>query len=310
MIATHKLFLILTIGLAMSQLITGNSPLLQVYAHFKLGASGYPQFEGKITVGEQQELPIEICLANEEGGQDVLLPDGFWKNFVVRLEKDGNPIPCEQLEFLWGHQVSKYVYVGQPKFDSTDFSTLESLVGAKISLTIKLKNGEPFGYGDYKVQVDFNKRGLQFTSGVPWEGRLFAGRDSLRISEVKTIEDVKLKYALEATDALFSNQLEKAQEIYERLIILEPQNPHYHAGLATVFLRLRRYEQAAEHFERALPIVVGPDAPRTTVPQSLALAYVAMGREDKAVEIVRQFITADEKKIPEVLRQLGQQLKR
>jgi len=80
--------------------------------------------------------------------------------------------------------------------------------------------------------------------------------------------------------------------------------------LAEVWLRLGKYEKAVEHYEKALPILLQPLAPETMIPQRLALAYVAIGREDKAVEIIRRFIATDEKQIPQVMRRLKQQLKK
>jgi tetratricopeptide (TPR) repeat protein len=306
----HKISMILALGLTASQFITGNSSLLQVYSHFKMGASGGSKFDGSITVGEHRALPIQIHFANEEGNMNVLLPDNFLANFEIRLEKDGKPVRIEELDLQWGDQMTKYVYLGEPKFSPTDFSLLEAMVGIKTSLTLRRKSGEPFDYGDYNIQVSFSEAGLRLADGAKWQGRLFAGRDRLRISEIKTLEDLKFQYALQAGDALLRNELEKALELYQRLVTLEPQDLGYHAGLAEACLRIGKYEQAVEHYEKALPIAVGPRAPSTTIPHNLALAYIAMGREDKAIEIIRQFSTADVNRIPQVLAGLKQQLRK
>lgn len=101
---------------------------------------------------------------------------------------------------------------------------------------------------------------------------------------------------------MLNDQFEKAMRLYEKLVTLEPENPGYDGGLGEAYLRLGKYEKAVEHYEKALPDPI--------IPARLALAYIAIGREDKAVEIIRRFIATDEKQIPEVMRRLKQQLKK
>jgi tetratricopeptide (TPR) repeat protein len=291
MMLISKLFTSLAFTLAICQIMTDNSPLLQVYAHFKLGASGRPQFDGTIVFGEVKEIPVDIYLANEEGDKDIRLGKGFLEKFEIHLEKDGEPIPTDELEFHWSDQLTKYVYLGEPTYDSQDFSKLEASIGVKTRLTLKWRNGSPFSYGDYKLRVSFNTTGIQFVDGRGWKGRLFPARDSLRVTDANTFDDVKSQYAQLAADALVNNKPEEARELYERLVMLEPKNPHYHAGLASVWFRLGKYEKAVEHYEKALPIVLGPNAPLTTIPYRLALSYVAIGREDKAVETIKRALS-------------------
>lgn len=120
-------------------------------------------------------------------------------------------------------------------------------------------------------------------------------------------EDLKQQYAIQAAEALFSNQLERARELYQKLLTLEPQHHGYHAGLGETYFRLGNYEQAIEHYEKSLLL---PNIPRSAVPQNLAVAYLAIGRQDKVVEIIRQFMTTDQKRISEALNRLRQELNR
>ncbi|RMG55639.1 MAG: tetratricopeptide repeat protein [Acidobacteria bacterium] len=305
---TYKLLLGFTL-LMVGQLMTGKSSLLQVYAHFKWGFSAGSEFDGSIIFEPQRELQVVLHFANEEGNRDVQLPQDFQQDFVIRLEKDGRVIPSERLGLRWADHMRKYVYMGEPKFDPTDFSILEAHVGIEMTVTLTLKSGAPFSYGDYEIKVSFDPARLKFTDGTKWQGRNFSGHDRLRISEVKTMDDVKKNYALRAGNALLRNDLDKALELYERLITLDPDNPGYHSGLGLVYLRRREYEKAIKHFEKALPEVLRRGEP-TALPGNLALAYLGAGREDKAIEIYKRFYHVDEKRMPQVIRDLRRRLRR
>ncbi len=304
---TYKLLLGFTLLMA-SQMVTGRSPLLQVYAHFKWDFSAGSEFDGSIIFEPQRELQVVLHLANEEGNRSVRLPRDFQQDFVIRLEKDGRVIPGERLELRWADQMRKYVYMGEPKFDPADFSILEAHVGIETTVTLTLKSGAPFGYGDYEIKVSFDPARLKFADGTKWQGRHFSGQDRLRISEVKTIDDVKKNYALRAGNALLQNDLDKALELYQRLITLDPDNPGYHSGLGLVYLQRREYN-AIKHFEKALSEILRRGEP-TTLPEDLALAYLGAGREDKAIEIYKRFYHVDEKRMPQVIRDLKGRLRR
>lgn len=58
--------------------------------------------------------------------------------------------------------------MGEPKFDPANFSVLEAMVGIKTSLTLKLRTGESFKFGDYQIVVSFNEQGLRFADGTTW----------------------------------------------------------------------------------------------------------------------------------------------
>lgn len=74
-------------------------------------------------------------------------------------------------------------------------------------------------------------------------------------------------------------------------------------------MRMKRYEEAIAAYEKALPAYVGGEP--TTIAGNLAYCYLAVSREDKAIEVMRMFYgDASKAYIEETIRRFKAVLKK
>lgn len=106
-----------------------------------------------------------------------------------------------------------------------------------------------------------------------------------------------------ANEAMARRDYQRALTEYQKLLAADPTDLEAAAGVGSALLRLGRYKEAAQTFERALP----PTRSDSLVPQELALAYLALGEEAQAEAILRRYYLPNV--VPEIVAGLRQQLK-
>ena len=100
-------------------------------------------------------------------------------------------------------------------------------------------------------------------------------------------------------------RLERALELVQKAVELDPDNGAYVDSLGWAHYRLGHLAQAREHLERAARLAPG-DA---TIYEHLGDVYAALGDEVKAAEFYRralQVADQDEENVPGVRRKLDQ----
>ena len=82
------------------------------------------------------------------------------------------------------------------------------------------------------------------------------------------------------------NQIEKAIEIYERIVKGTPENLESRAQLATLYTRTKQYEKAAQTWEKLLET----DPENTKYQDGLVYNLRAAGEVDEAFEIAQAYV--------------------
>jgi Flp pilus assembly protein TadD len=96
-------------------------------------------------------------------------------------------------------------------------------------------------------------------------------------------------YQLEGNWYLGAGQPREAVPYLEELVRLQPDVWSFHASLGAAYLRSRRYADAVNALERAMPgWLTFPERRVDVVPNDLATAYLAQGRVRDAASVLRR----------------------
>lgn len=110
-----------------------------------------------------------------------------------------------------------------------------------------------------------------------------AAASFLRVLEINPEHDPTLNY-LGYMWADRGEHLERALELVQRAVALDPHNGAYIDSLGWAYYRLGQYPEAREHLERAVQLAPGDPV----VYEHLGDVYVALGENGKAAELYRR----------------------
>ncbi|GEM_PF-3455494 len=262
---------------------------LGIYCSLMHSTTGSPRYDEPVTYGEHNELAFKLSVVHEEGGMLLFLPEDFTEHLVIELTKDEERLPVENLDVQVSTMETKYAYdprLSEQDYDPDNFQVLEPGIGLRTSFILKRRDGTPFPYGFYKLICYFKRGSVKFEDGTDWQGRGGRGGAIFRILRVESPEDQRGYYIIKGGEYLQKNQPERALEVYQKLIELEPENISNYAWLGATYMHMEKYREAIVAYEKALPAYIGE---RTSIPYELAFCYVAVNREEKAREVLKKF---------------------
>ena len=249
--------------------------------------------------GPVKSIDVEITIINDDQEIGALtLADGFFTDSNVALVSDLPGDRSGSGNVRW-NPVARCGGPNSPSACRID-SQILLMPGDWVKATVTLDpvRGE-FLAGRYRLGVDFGAARSKLLSGdlTPWRGQ-FATRGSVPVvvREVRTSVDRLKAYSIEAGNAMLLHDYVGALRQFQLMAAIAPDDPRAHAGIGMALLQLGRFADAALELERALP---KSEKENSTVPQELAVAYLAMGQEVRAVAVLRRFYVASS--VPEIL---------
>jgi tetratricopeptide (TPR) repeat protein len=241
-------------------------------------------------------------LKNEEGELTMFLPREPFKYFNFSLTKDRLPVSVVS---TWSTEIRKIRDPDTLDANADDLYRLEPRSSVQSLVGLRREDAQPFDAGLYRLTVQTTiVKELRLTNGLPWSGRVANEMNvEFRIAEVKNFHDMKKQLQLEGAYNLKRGRVLEASEIFRRLVDLDPDDVNNYVPLGNAYFRLKRFRDAIDAFEKSL---WAKRSGRTTVPYSLAYAYVAEGNDQMAHEVLRTVLP--ESRIPDELQRYKAQL--
>lgn len=270
----------------------GQNDLLGVYAHvrFAVKAVGY---EEPTVLGEVSRIPLRVSLTSEEGSRDVLLPASIGDWATVTVSRDGRPLPPGAVEISWGEKREKYdLYGVDPRVDVRDTERLEPGTGVHAPMELKTLDGQPFEDGLYTVLLVVDPHKVTFADGSPFTGR--GGRGGGRFRVLRAISEADRAAALnqDGTWHLREGRHEQALDAFRELVERMPDSQWAWDRLGLAYAEVGDHRSALDCFEKLGGSSLRND--RSIVPYKAAYAYVALGDEAQAAQILRYLVAEGE----------------
>jgi tetratricopeptide (TPR) repeat protein len=159
----------------------------------------------------------------------------------------------------------------------------------RLRVDIKRADGLPFIPGEYRITIDLSpilalvKSGDRLLrSGLPAQQ---AAR--VRIQEVVTREQQIEFHNREGSRHRRDGDTTAAIRHFQESLRVEPDQFQALSALGVLYVHLKRYRDAIPLLERALPWYLKLRERRGGVPELLAAAYLAIGRDADAVRVLR-----------------------
>jgi hypothetical protein len=255
----------------------------RVEKSFHLEPSGYGVF------GPTDRITLPITVRNdEEIGVPVTLRAGFFTSTSISIIGRVGRVPSQaewQLEARCGGAAAS-----QACTTMTDvFLPPNSFVEATVSLTAL--DDQHLGIGDYEIVLDVQDartRIVNATNGKAFTGVTGPLRRPIRLAiqaVPSTTSGLKLFYHYEIEGARHRRDHAAALALYQRMVALDPADLGSYAGMGTVLVELGRYAEAVIALERVLPT---PGRGESLTPEVLAVAYVGLGRDAEAEDLLRR----------------------
>jgi hypothetical protein len=245
----------------------------------------------------QREMEVHVALGIQ--GPRVFGLSDIASQIRVSVATDGAVMATEVR--------GRYQPPGFPAVPPPAPSTLEEGRGIDVRLVVSRSDGQVFGDGVYTITTDISDLfgGLTFENGSCWNGR--AKTNDIRtvvIRPVATTQDRIQFHDSEGNYEFGKHNYAAAIPHLEALVALVPERWPPQATLGAAYVQLGRYVQAVAVLERAMPGWMKFRERRSDfVPNHLAVAYLALGREFDAARALRSGGVA-EADIPERLDRL------
>ena len=226
-------------------------------------------------LGDQPQLRFRLVLASVD--QEPLSGVQSLQDQVnVTVERDGVAVAI----------VTEFTFSAPPSSASL---SEEPVIRAEVR--IARADGAAFSNGSYAVTHDIRPflEALRLKDGRSLVGRA-RDKDTQRlvIRPVTTFEDRIRFHDLEGNFSLGNADYAQAISHLEQLIRLAPGKWQAHAALGAAYLHLDRYPEAVASLERGFKGWLGlSDRRSDVVPNDLARAYLASGRDVDAERVLR-----------------------
>ena len=234
--------------------------------------------------GPRRSIDVEFTVVNEAANTEkpLVLNAGFFQAIRIELRAQGagvEMVPQWRPEALCPPRVSRDAC----NLDEQLSIEPNQAVRAVLMLTSK---AQPFTPGSYELHVDSRgARAHLLEAGLTqWEGRV-ADRGVLPflVQSIRDGRSFATYHRLEAGKAMQRNDYTAALDHYRLVAQFNPRQGR--VGMGVALTNLGRYGEAITVLEQVMAGSISPDS---LVPQHLALAYVAAGREDSAERLLRQ----------------------
>ena len=153
-------------------------------------------------------------------------------------------------------------------------------------LSLGRKDGAAWALGRYEYAIDMTRAFAALRKDdLPWAVRgSREGRITVTIDDGTSKEARRFGHQWRASEALANGRPLDAVEEYRQMIAEDPADEGGYAGLGVALVRARRFKDAIEPLERALPFALKQDS---TLPDILAYAYLGIGDELNALRVLR-----------------------
>ena len=229
-----------------------------------------------------RELEVEVQVVNDSSMRTITLEPGFLRaiRWSLRSLTDGEREPLD----AW--QITDVACSGGAR-------QLQCVAGRQVSLppggvliaTFELKTrGVAVGTGKYQLDVDLRSAKSMLREGetVSTVNLLDHGSVPIDVHGIEQIEDEKRAHRIEGGRAFAKRDFALALRHFQQINAIDPGDTTGLAGAGDALAGLGRLGEAAQLFERVLP-TVGPDS---SVPVRLAAIYIALDREEKALDLL------------------------
>jgi hypothetical protein len=228
------------------------------------------------------EIVTSIALFNETMGPSAAIvvdKEAFRRNLRIALEQPADlGVTIRWLPFAASS-------VGGPTSESTRVTVFPGR-GTALRAAITPRAGGRFLPGSYTVRVELEDIASVASSAaaqpVP---RPRPHITPLTIVEARTAEDRAKASRQLGRAAMKKGQLEQAETYFLRAADEQGGGLAGLTDLGEIYLRRGKYRQAIECFERLMPTVLSGSS---AVPQMLAEAYVGVGDEPRALQVLER----------------------
>jgi len=234
--------------------------------------------------GPRRSIDVEFTVVNEAADTErpLVLNAGFFQAIRIDLRAQGSGVevvPQWRLEALCPPRVSR------DACNLDERLSIEPNQAVRAVLTLTSKT-QPFTPGSYEIHADFRGARTHLLEGglTHWEGRV-ADRSVIPflVQAIRDGRSLATYHRLEAGKAMQRNDYTAALDHYRLVAQFNPRQGR--VGMGVALTNLGRYVEAIAVLEQVMAGSISPDS---LVPQHLALAYVAAGREDSAERLLRQ----------------------
>jgi hypothetical protein len=249
---------------------------------FHLEPSGYGVF------GPADRITFPITVRNdEESGVPVTLRAGFFSSTSINVRRADRIVPTQtewRLEARCGGAAAS-----QACTTTTDvYLPPDSFVEATVSVTAS--DGQRIGVGDYEIVVDVQAAGTLIvnSTGGAFTGVIGPLRRPIPLAVraiPSTTSGLKRFFHYEIEGALQRRDNPAALALYQQMAALDPADLAPYVGMGNVLVELGRYGEAVIVLERVLPTLGRGES---LTPEVLAVAYVGLGRDAQAEELLRR----------------------
>ena len=140
--------------------------------------------------------------------------------------------------------------------------------------------------GVYRLRINIASALSTITvDGRPWRGRAVQdGTVIVQVDPAHTLASRIAQTRIRAASLLATGRRSEAVKAYRALLELPPNDLGAHAGLGLALIRDGQFREGAAALEIVLPRILSE---RSTIPETLAYAYVALNDERNAERVLR-----------------------
>lgn len=249
--------------------------------------------------GSQDAFEMVWTFRNDVGVDIVtVVPEALESRIDLRVKAEDRAIETTAVWAVDG----KWVHDDDPVTVRSDESVLlHPGDWLEWRLSLRRKDGAPWTLGTYDCTIGMGRAMMALRRGEqPWPARgAREGRITMTVENGLSKEARRAQQRFRASEAMSARQPLIAVEHYRQILAEDPADESAYAGLGMALVAARRYQDAIGPLERALPLALKETS---TLPDTLAFTYLAIGDERNAMRIIR--LVTPEAQIPAKLEQL------
>lgn len=235
--------------------------------------------------GVRDSLEMQWTFKNDEGTRTIaVVPSTLESKITVKMTARTGPI---DVDMAWAPAGSWFVAGDATPVRSDDIVQLQPGDWLEWKASVRRRDARPFTPGQYECAIDMAAALRTLSSdGSPWRGRAVAeGKLTVHVAEGNSLTARRAGHIARAADAIAAGTPLVAVAEYRALLQADPTDWRTgYAGLGLALVAARQFKEAAAALEVVLPSVLNE---RTSIPHSLAYAYMALGDEANASRVLR-----------------------